>query len=319
MVDAGNLFVYSREFPPHQKDKPELIKKAVARAELLAEVYGRLGAHGMAVGGSDLALGVDTLKTIGQKYRLPYLSANLLDAGGKRVFPASRVVRVGGIPFGLFGLSAKHPRWQDVDQGGKIRFGDPLEATRAEVKALRAQGARIVVLLAAIGHPEASRIAREVPGIDFVFVSGTGRHMPNPERQGSAFLTETTREGKYIGHLTLYIREGKTQFEDFSERFSMVEQIKGMQKSLDSMQKNVPPDVADARRQWMATRVEQIQKGLNNAKRQLYISNQRSPKESFLVSLMTPCALTLPEDQAVADLISTRAKAAGLQRPPGSH
>lgn len=319
IVDAGNLFVYGREFNPQQKDNPEVVKKAVARAEVFAEVYARMKTQGIAVGGSDLALGVNTLKTLQQKHGIPLLSANLLDAGGKRVFPASRVVRVGGVAFGILGLTGTHPRWPQVADEGKLRLGDALVATRTEVQSLRAQGAQIVVLLAATGHPEASRIARELEGIDFVVVSGTGRHTPRPERQGKAWLVESAREGKYIGHLTLHIRSGKLQFEDMGERLTIAADLESMQKNLDSLEKNLPPDVAESRREWLTKRIDQLKKSMDSSRRLLHEANQRVPKESFLVSFMAACALTLPEDPAVAELIRTRAQAAGLQRPPGSH
>ncbi|MDY0000515.1 MAG: hypothetical protein RBU30_04385 [Polyangia bacterium] len=319
MLDAGNLFVYGRELNPQQQTNPEIMKKAAARADLIAEVYGRLGAQGMAVGGSDLALGLATLRSLAQKHRIPLLSANLQDGAGRRIFPASRMVKAGNVSFGVFGLTAFHPRWQGLAKDGKFKLGDAMAAAKTEAAALRAKGAQIVIMLAAIGNTEARRIARELTDIDLVFISGTGMHMPNPERQGSAFLVETAREGKYIGHMTLHIRQGKLKFEDLSERYALAENIKGMQKTLDSLQKHMPPDVAESRREWMANRISQTERSLASTKQRLHVANQIVPKESFLVSFMAPATLTMQADPAIAELINARAKAAGLQRPPGSH
>lgn len=317
-MDAGNLFVYGRELRPNLLDNPEVVKKAVARAEIIAESFVRLGTQAVAVGGSDLGLGLPTLRDLAQRYRLPLISANLQDATGRLVFPGSRVVKIGGVTFGIIGLTGAHPVWRDVLSSAKAKLGDPVAAATGEVKTLKAKGAQFIVALAAVGFVEAGKIAEAVPGIDLMVISGTGRHMPNLERKGTTWLTESAREGKYIGQLTLHVRGDKLQFEDLSERFVLAERIESTEKNLKAMEARPAPRGGSGRPDGLAQRLQQMRLSVDSMREQLHKANQQAPQGSFVTNVMTPCLLTMPQDPQVVELIRTKAKAAGLQLPPGA-
>jgi 2',3'-cyclic-nucleotide 2'-phosphodiesterase (5'-nucleotidase family) len=277
-----------------------------------------MGVHAVAVGALDLALGAPQLRALSTRYGVPLLSANLQNAAGIRLFPAHRVLTAGGIKIGVFGLTGKHRIYKDLVDPRKHKLADPIATAKAQVKALRAKGAKLVVALAAIGDAEARKMARAVPGIDFVFVSGTGRHRPHLQKVGTAYLTEVTREGKYIGHLELHLRKGSLKFEDLSKRFVLAQSIERLQKSLQSLRGRMEWARKRGREEYMQNRLQRTQRSLARLRSQLYQANQKKPKGSFLTHVLKACKISLPENQAIANLIRTRAKAAGLKRPRGA-
>jgi len=318
ILDAGNLFVYRRQFRARRGETPKIQQRHRDRADLIAEIYGKMGVGAVAVGALDLALGATQLKALSTRHRLPLLSANLQNAAGVRLFPAHRLVKAGGIQFGVFGLTGEHRIYKNLVDPKRYKLADPVTTAKAQVKALRAKGAKVVVALAAIGDANARKLAKEVPGLDFVFVSGTGRHRPNLERVGTAYLTEITREGKYIGHLELHLRGGSLKFEDLSKRFVLAQNIQRLQKSLKSLQRRMAWARKRNREDYMKTRIQRAERSIGRLRSQLHQANQKKPKGSFLTHVLKACKTSLPENQAIANLIRTRAKATGLKRPRGA-
>ncbi len=319
IVDAGNLFIYRREFLMRGKQLPQITPKNLARADLIATIYENMKVAGIAVGAMDLALGTDPLKALARKHKLPLLSANLQTTAGRRIFPAHRVVTVAGVRFGLFGLTGTHRIYKNLVDPAKYKLADPIATAKAEVKALKAMGAKVVIALAAIGDAEARKLADAVPGIQFVFVSGTGRHRPTLEKHGSAYLTEMTREGKYIGYLTLNIRGNDLTFQDASQRFVVAENLKRLEKSRESIMKRSKLRNRPNRGEWMQRRLQRLDGSLARLRIQLHQANQAQPKGSYVTNVLVPCKVTLPEDPATKTLITERAKAAQLVRSHGAH
>ncbi|NOK34096.1 5'-nucleotidase, partial [Corallococcus exercitus] len=88
-LDAGNALFKTLADGQDATAKP--------RAELLLEQLDAQGYAAMAVGQRDLVLGVDFLKKKTKGAKLKLVSANLVDAKGQPLFPASVVTTVGGL------------------------------------------------------------------------------------------------------------------------------------------------------------------------------------------------------------------------------
>jgi hypothetical protein len=211
-VDAGDLFLPAEEGPT--RGRPPVATELERRARLLAAATARLGVTAFTPGERDLALGVPLLSRVLADAKVPVISANLVDARGRLLFPADRVVEVAGVKVGIFGVTATSPpdpaRWRAWGAAAR----DPAAAARAEVTALRARGARVVVALVHVGGtPDSHKLLRETPGIDWAVLGHSGRNLEVPEMvptaggQGAREL-EAMSLGRNLGRLDLHVVEG---------------------------------------------------------------------------------------------------------------
>jgi hypothetical protein len=193
-VDAGDTVL-----PPLEgfdKDGGELERRAM----LMLEGLVRAKLDALVPGETDLALGPAKLKAMAGKAGVAMVAANLL-SGGKPWLPADRLVQVGGIPVGIFGLVDLSP--DEVPR--PLTQSEPLAAARQVVESLRARGARLVIGLFHVkgGVERAREIVKAVTGIDVVVVGHDAATTAAPILEGSTRIVEAHRRGVYLGRLDL--------------------------------------------------------------------------------------------------------------------
>ncbi|RKH48820.1 5'-nucleotidase [Corallococcus sp. AB049A] len=207
-LDAGNALFKTLADGQDSSAKP--------RAELVLEQLEAQGYTAMAVGQRDLVLGVDFLKKKTKGAKLKLLSANLVDAKGQPLFPASVVTMVGGLKVGIMGVSPASGDGAAVLPQG-IRGLPVGPAVSAEVKRLRQkEQVSLVVLLAAVPYVEAVKLAQGAEGVDFVVQSHDGRGVGMAQRQGVSTLVPPGERGRQVAKLELSV-EGTGPFADLSE------------------------------------------------------------------------------------------------------
>ncbi|HEX8536651.1 MAG TPA: 5'-nucleotidase, partial [Cystobacter sp.] len=140
---------------------------------LLLEQMDALGTTAMAVGARDLTLGVDFLSQTVKGRKLKLLSANLVNVEGKPLFAASTVVSVGGVKFGVVGVSPSGP----VSTAKGVTGLPPGKAALAEARRLREkEKVDVVVVLAALPQAELQPLSVQVGStVDFLLQSHEGR------------------------------------------------------------------------------------------------------------------------------------------------
>jgi hypothetical protein len=218
-VDAGDLFLPAPLAPAaptldeRPAGRPPAASELERRARLLAAAYARLGVTAFSPGEGDLALGATVLRRVLADAKVPVVSANLVDTGGRLLFAADRLVEVAGIEVGIFGVTASPAgdptgapaRWRAF--GAEAR--DPIVAARAEVESLRARGAQVIVALVHVGGTPASKqLLAAVPGIDWAVLGHSGRNLETPERAGDALMLEAMTLGRNLGRLDLHVVAG---------------------------------------------------------------------------------------------------------------
>ncbi|MGE6757266.1 5'-nucleotidase [Corallococcus interemptor] len=207
-LDAGNALFKTLADGQDSSAKP--------RAELVLEQLDAQGYTAMAVGQRDLVLGVDFLKKKTKGAKLKLLSANLVDAKGQPLFPASVVTTVGGLKVGILGVSPASGDGAAVLPQG-VRGLPVGPAVSAEVKRLRQkEQVSLVVLLAAVPYVEAVKLAQGAEGVDFVVQSHDGRGVGMAQRQGVSTLVPPGERGRQVAKLELSV-EGTGPFADLSE------------------------------------------------------------------------------------------------------
>ncbi len=212
VLDAGNALFKHPE--------PGMDPTEKARAQLLLEQMDAMGTVAMAVGARDLTLGVDFLKQRAKKGKLQPLSANLVDAKGAPLFPASVVTTVGGVKLGLIGLSPPG------ELRGGVQGRPVLPAVTAEAKRLREkEKVDVVVVLAAIPYGEALQVGQQAEGVDFLAQSHDSRGVGMAQRNGFATLIPPGERGRQLARVELTL-DGAGPFTDLTEATRAQESLK---------------------------------------------------------------------------------------------
>jgi 2',3'-cyclic-nucleotide 2'-phosphodiesterase (5'-nucleotidase family) len=169
----------------------------------------------------------------------PVLAANLADCADPARLPpwrratqlavpgleASHVFELNGCRLGLVGATA-------VFRDGYERFGycslDPIPILQREVAALKAQGARTILLLSHIGswlHDSASRkmdvmydedLPAQIPELDVIVGAHTHIALDPPVRVGNAVIAQAGDYGRFLGRLDLDLDEETGRVRAFS-------------------------------------------------------------------------------------------------------
>ncbi|GEL73631.1 5'-nucleotidase [Myxococcus virescens] len=230
VLDAGNALFKSRD----SAQAPD----ARARAELVLSQMDAQGTAAMAVGARDLGFGVGFLKKQTRQAKLKLLSANLADAQGKLLFPASLVTTVGGVKVGVVGVSPAMAKPTPVGlavpgQPQAQVQGLPVQpAVAAEAKRLREKSkVDLVVVLAAVPHAEALQLADQVEGVDFVVQSHEGRGQGIAQRQALATVIPSGARGRELAKLVLQL-EGTGRFADASVQERTRQQLRLLEGNL---------------------------------------------------------------------------------------
>ena len=189
-LDAGGFF-------PEQDGRTDL-------AEFMLASLVRLKVAAVGIGPRDLRYGVAYLRDVARRTGAPLVCANLLDRKSQSpLFPTSRIVEVAGTRVGVFALVGDR-----LDVGparDSLVVTDPENAAHAEVAALEAKGAKVIVLLAQLGRAGGEDLVSAVPGIDAVIL---GHDVPVYEagrRIGGTVASYSGEQGQHLGVVTIQL------------------------------------------------------------------------------------------------------------------
>lgn len=178
-------------FDPHVEDK-HLADQESAKAQVLARALARIGVDAAVPTHADLKYGTAVLDPLRQLWDLPDVTVNV--PGG-----APRIVPLGPIRLGVFGLADP--------EGGPVPAGSPgpaEPAARAAVEKLRAEGAQVVVGLAALPRKPLRSLAKAVSGVD-LWVLGTGANEETAILPvGETFVVEAGDRVRHYGRIVLH-------------------------------------------------------------------------------------------------------------------
>jgi len=184
LLDGGSTLYPELPVPPAKSAQDELT------ADLVAKLLPELGLAASGLGRFDLGAGAAGV-------RFPRQAANV--TAGAPV-EAPKIVAVGGVKVGVFGIV-------DPASVSGVTAGDATAAARAALPTLRGQGAQIVVALAQLARPAARKLAREVPGIDFILIGqdAPDQAPPGAEAVGTTFLVTPANRGQVLARLDLHV------------------------------------------------------------------------------------------------------------------
>lgn len=185
------LMVGSVLFDPHVEDK-HLADQESAKAEVLARALARIGVDAAVPTHTELKYGEPVLAPLLKQWSLPDATVNV--PGGM-----PRLLTLGPLRVGVFGV---------VDPaGGAVPAGlptDPEGAARAAAAKLRADGAQVVVGLAALPRKAARQLAKALEGVDLWAIGDAPGEEAQAQPAGQAYLIEAGDRGRNLGRLVLH-------------------------------------------------------------------------------------------------------------------
>lgn len=180
----------------------------------------------MAVGNHEYNFGLKVLEKARKEAGFPWLSANTYDkTTGKPHYKPYIVKEVAGVKIGILGLTTPGvPNWDNPPNYAGLEFHEPVAEARKWVPILRGQEKADVVVIAMhmgleedlrtgevnpgqVPHEnEAIAIAKEVPGVDVIFMGHTHRDVPAVYING-VLLTQANHWGRHLARADLYLQK----------------------------------------------------------------------------------------------------------------
>ncbi len=210
-------------------------------AWFLMDMMKTIGVDAVNIGDRDLRFGRKFLEARAKKDQLPVVSANLLDKKSRKpIFEPYRIVRVGNVNVGVFGLMGDKA---DLGPGkDSLAVDDPLATARRTVTDLKRKGAQVVLLLSQLGKVPTEDLVTATDGIDAVEVGNNvllvqkGRMVKNTiacyggEQGQYVCRTELTLDPK--GHMTSGDAETVILSPEVGERAEIAALVKGFEDGL---------------------------------------------------------------------------------------
>jgi 2',3'-cyclic-nucleotide 2'-phosphodiesterase (5'-nucleotidase family) len=207
VLDGGDTLVLSFF------DRESKRQKARKRAEVVLKIYEKLGYDALNIGDTDLGLGVEYLRTLQKKSKIPFLSTNLKEKKtGRLIFKSHLFKEVDGMRIGIIGLLTPdiHPFIQKELKSYFIE--DPIKVATETVHRFMSDCDQIIAL-AHLNPSEIESLAKKVPQISII-IGGNDRSFVFPKHIHRSIYVQTDAFGLYVGRLNLGLVKGSPEFVD---------------------------------------------------------------------------------------------------------
>jgi len=189
-------------------------------------VMNSLNYDSMTVGNHEYNFGLKVLEKARSEAKFPWLSANTYDIAKQQTHYKPYIIKeVAGVKIGILGLTTPGiPNWDNPPNYAGLEFHEPLVEARKWVPILRDQEKADVVVIAmhmgleedlstgvmspgqVLHENEAILIAKEVPGVDVIFMGHTHRDVPSLYING-VLLTQANHWGRHLARADLYLQK----------------------------------------------------------------------------------------------------------------
>jgi len=180
----------------------------------------------MAVGNHEYNFGLKVLEKARQEALFPWLSANTYETKtGKPHYQPYLIRNVAGVKIGILGLTTPGiPNWDNPPNYAGLEFHNPILEAKKWVAVLRDKEKVDVVVVAMhmglgedlrtgevspgqVPHEnDAVQIAKQVPGIDVIFMGHTHRDVPSLYING-VLITQANAWGRHLARADMYLEK----------------------------------------------------------------------------------------------------------------
>jgi 5'-nucleotidase len=211
-----------------------------------AEFLNLMKFDAMTVGNHEFDDGEDALVPFLEEIKFPVLSANVLASAksgvGDRIKP-SMVIEVGGQKIGIVG-AVTNDTPEIASPGPEILISNDINAIKAEVDKLKAEGVNKIIALTHVGYPRDKELIAKIPGVDVVVGGHSHSLLSNTDAKAEGpyptmvdnpegYKVPVTQAASY----SKYLGEFKVVFDDAG----VVKEASGDPLYLD---KSIVPDAA---------------------------------------------------------------------------
>ena len=199
-------------------------KKNNSPADPMMLAMNALNYDAMTVGNHEYNFGLQVLEKARREAKFPWLSANTYDKGnGQNHYQPYIVKEVEGVRIAVLGLTTPGiPSWENAPNYAGLEFREPLSEAKKWVPILhRKERADVVVIAMHMGLEEdlgtgelnpgqvtnenqAVAIAKQVPGVDLIFMGHTHRDVPSVVINGVQ-LIQANYWGRHLAQVDLYL------------------------------------------------------------------------------------------------------------------
>ncbi len=192
-------------------------------------VMNSLNYDAMAVGNHEYNFGLKVLEKARKEAKFPWLSANTYETKTRRSYYQPYIVKeIAGVKIGILGLTTPGvPNWDNPPNYAGLEFHEPVSEARKWVPLLRSKEKVDVVVIAMhmglgedlrtgevspgqVPHEnEAVSIAKQVPGVDVIFMGHTHREVSSLYING-VLLTQANHWGRHLARADLYLQKAPT-------------------------------------------------------------------------------------------------------------
>lgn len=190
----------------------------------------------MAVGNHEYNFGLKVLDKARKEAKFPWLSGNTYQTKtGKTHYDPYVVRELSGVKVGIVGLTTPGvPNWDNPPNYEGLEFHDPIVEAKKWVSELRTKEKVDVVVIAMhmgvgedlrtgevnpgqIPHEnDAVEIAKQVPGVDVIFMGHTHRDVPALYVNG-VLLTQANHWGRHLARADVYLEKGASGWKVYAK------------------------------------------------------------------------------------------------------
>ena len=202
-VDAGNLLF------KHETLAPALVQQMTLTAAGIIDAYNLMHYNAVAVGKNDLAAGLSFLKEQASRSRFPWLSVNLVHKSDKKpIFPASIIYKFDNFTVGIIGLTGNDDkvRIKNGEDAVILSWQEVLPDSIADLSSR----CDLLILLSNNTAKQNQEIAESFEDIHLIIQSSPRSKNSNPELINKSLITQTGKQGKYLGWMLIDWQKSKT-------------------------------------------------------------------------------------------------------------
>lgn len=197
LVGAGNHLFKTVRIP---KKHREIYR---AKADIILETLSRLHYHAINIGEYDLGFGVSYLRTKQKALNLPFISANLADETGTRIFPSSKLVVINGIKVGIIGVIKRHIKKDKIPGGKSLTVFNPVKTVKRVATKLKKEGAGLILVLTDMDDMKSRILTKKELSVDVIISSCRRNRISLPSIQNKKIILHLNRYGENVGCLKI--------------------------------------------------------------------------------------------------------------------
>ncbi len=226
ILDSGNALAIDYFRQANEREK------ARKRAEVVLQIYEKIGYDALNIGETDLGLGIEYLKNLQKRIKFPFLSANLKERKtGRPVFHPYIVKEVGSVKIGMIGLLAPSLPSSLQKEIRTYFVEDPIKAALHWVKGPMSH-CHYIFALAHLSSPEIDALAQRIPEISLI-IGGRDRSFVFPKKIGRSLVVQTDAFGFHVGKINLKLLKRSLDWIDLLPRTLLLKNIEEIQKKIE--------------------------------------------------------------------------------------